>query len=185
MSRLIFHDFDYVNPYSNVPEGDTIENVELRQQMLMQTSMTNSGFQMFGGSPGKSVYRSNDGDDALGFANRLGGVKTNLRALKNVKPMMKDQDFSPGMKKAMKDRFSSLEPKTKKWGSPGKLPHINRSNRQKQYGKVLKPLIHKKFRNNLPWIPSGNTSSVYTNKLSAFDGSARDYNTRRLPDMQF
>lgn len=35
MSRLIFHDFDYVNPISNLPEGDTLENVELRHQMLM------------------------------------------------------------------------------------------------------------------------------------------------------
>jgi hypothetical protein len=30
MARLIFHDFDYVNPISNLPEGDTLENVELR-----------------------------------------------------------------------------------------------------------------------------------------------------------
>lgn len=29
-TRLIFHDFDYVNPNTNLPEGDTIENVQLR-----------------------------------------------------------------------------------------------------------------------------------------------------------
>ena len=80
---------------------------------------------MFGSqnsSPGKSVYKPSDGDEGLGYSTRLGGVKTNLRALKNVKPMVKNKEYSPGIKKAMKDRFSSLEPKTKKWGSPSKLP---------------------------------------------------------------
>lgn len=133
MSRLIFHDFDYVNPYTSVPEGDTLENVEMRQQMLMQSSMNQSGFNMFGSknhsSPGKSVYKCSDGDEMLGMSARLGGVKTNLRALKNVKPMVKNDEHSPGMRRVMKDRFQSLEPKTKKWGSPAKLPKIKGASR--------------------------------------------------------
>ena len=30
MARLIFHDFDYINPLSNLPEGDIMDNAELR-----------------------------------------------------------------------------------------------------------------------------------------------------------
>ena len=71
MARLIFHDFDYVNPISNLPEGDTLENVEIRHQMLMQTSATNTGFNAFGvtgsdHSPGKSVYMASEaGSDKM------------------------------------------------------------------------------------------------------------------------
>ena len=59
-TRLIFHDFDYINPTTNLPEGDTIENVQLRNQMLMQTAsykMFGSGSEL-GSSPGmkKSLY---------------------------------------------------------------------------------------------------------------------------------
>lgn len=173
MSRLIFHDFDYINPISNLPEGDTLENIELRNQLLMQTST--NGFKAFGmtgsdHSPGRSIYMASEAGSDKRFQTRLGGVKSNLRALKNVQPMVKNKDFSPGIKKAMKDRFSSLEPKMKKkWGSPPKLPTINGKNRRNQMGKILKPLFNRK--NLPPWIPSGNTSSVYTNKLSAFEAA--------------
>ena len=107
--------------------------------MLMQTSLSNQGFKPFGAnqsdhSPGKSVYMASEhggsNDNRLGYnRTRLGGVKSNLRALKNVKPLVKKKEFSPGMTNMMKDRFSSLEPKGQKWGSPKKLPKITNLNR--------------------------------------------------------
>ena len=128
MSRLIFHDFDYVNPISNLPEGDTLENVELRHQLLMQTSGSYGGFKPYGSehSPGKSVYLPSDrgSDQLLHKKTRLGGHKSNIRALKNVQPMVKKKELSPGLRTMMKERFSSLEPGLRKQLSPKKLPKI-------------------------------------------------------------
>ena len=168
MARLIFHDFDYINPLSNLPEGDTLENLELRHQVLMQTTGSYGAFKAFGGndevSPGKSVYISELGSDQN--RPRLGGHKTNIRALQNVQPLAKRKELSPRLRSIMKERLSSLEPKTKKLMAPKKLPKIE--NRKKQMSKILMPLIKRKNHN--PWIPSGNTSSIYTQKLSAFEG---------------
>ena len=102
--------------------------------MLMQTSNGSvyGGFKAFGAgselSPGKSIYMPSEvGSDQLKYGRaRLGGHKSNIRALQNVNPLVKKKELSPGLRTIMKERFSSLDSKTKKMLSPKKLPKINK-----------------------------------------------------------
>lgn len=67
--------------------------------------MKKNGFGNIGGStysPGKSVFVASDmGSEKFKSITRLGGYKSPLRALKNVRPFVKKEKLSPGLRQTM------------------------------------------------------------------------------------
>ena len=82
-----------------MPLGDTIENIQFREKLLLQTNMNSTFLEhprnIFGKtnfSQGRSVYMASELGSNFQKQKtkmRLGGHKQTLRALKNVKPYMK------------------------------------------------------------------------------------------------
>lgn len=74
-----------------LPEGETFESIQARRNLLQETARSLSKMQNMLGeskmkySPTKSVYLPSEmGSDRRNGMTRLGGVKTNIRALKGV-----------------------------------------------------------------------------------------------------
>ena len=100
---MVFHDFDYINPVTMLPEGRTLDQMAQLNKSLNsfnssnpyganQTARNNKNFGATGMSSvaGKSIYvvseMGSEGKSPLNRSGvgRLGGHKTPLRALQNV-----------------------------------------------------------------------------------------------------
>ena len=93
--KYIFHDFDYINPKTKIPQGETETSKKMRNQALMNTARSLTKISnKFGTSRnsvtkmGGSIYHAReDGSvDQRNKASRLGGHKSPLRALHFVEP---------------------------------------------------------------------------------------------------
>ena len=74
-----------------LPEGETFESMQARRNLLQETARSLSKMQFnlneskMHYSPNKSVYMPSEGSrDQYKAVTRLGGHKTNIRALKGV-----------------------------------------------------------------------------------------------------
>ena len=161
-TKFVFHDFDYINPLTNLPEGSKLGDYD-EDNNPTESSPGRISSKLFGlklmnqsVSMGKSVYVSERGE-VPGKAGRLGGKKQHLRALQNVEPFMKNINGSAHR------RFNSIqveESYSKKnirssIPKPLKAPTSGR--------KILKPLINKNQMKK--WIPTGGSTGAYASNL--------------------
>ena len=91
--KMVYHDFDYINPETQQPHGNlSIDYQKLRAMAetstksfdpLEQMMKSTPGRNKFGknSSPGKSVYMASEKGSDKRKSRMLGGQVTNLRAL--------------------------------------------------------------------------------------------------------
>ena len=154
--RMVFHDFDYINPETQKPHGNlSIDYQRLRAMAETSTKsfdpidalkMGSNNKQTFGQSPGKSIYLASERGSEAKNSRKLGGHVTPLRALKGVQPYLKKPNINAMMSTnsvmaQSAARFNSLQPKSLKKESM--FPKISNSERH-----TNKPLVSEGRRLN-------------------------------------
>lgn len=104
---MIYHDFDYVNPLTQKPQGDLSIDYQRLRAMAETTARSQNTFDPFNmtkgskwrhnelsttnRSPGKSVYMASERNsiDRDRSKRKFGGHVAQVRALKNVQPFLR------------------------------------------------------------------------------------------------
>ena len=92
--RFIFHDFDYLNPMTKLPVGETPEMRAMRKQALQMTARSltkmTEQFRQTQGSIGKSIYHASEAGSAKKRRqSRIGDHRSPIRAMHYNRPYLK------------------------------------------------------------------------------------------------